>query len=182
MDIYDENDNKITEDDVDKNKGYLTDDTRFVVHHEKVQAILREGYYKATQVLFRDGTCYNVTGEDDPHIKVLDDQWAEFEYVPQEGDEDKEVMSIPFTYVTTKEGSPAVEAYDEYEDILRYKLYTEEELQERTQQQLIDSLPDAMAELCESVSSNLDNVTVLTEAIAELSEIVSKLSEGSATE
>lgn len=182
MDIYDENDNKITEDDVDKNKGYFTNDTRFVVRHEKVQAIPTKGYYKATQVLFKDGTCYNVTDEDDPHIKVLDDQWAEFEYVSQEGDEDKEVMSISFTYVITKEGSPAVEAYDEYEDILRYKLYTEEELRERTQQQLIDSLPDAMAELCESVSSNLDNVTVLTEAIAELSEIVSKLSEGSATE
>lgn len=182
MDIYDENDNKITENDVDKNKGYLVNDTKFVVHHEEVQAIPTEGYYKATQVWFRDGACYNVTGEDDPHIKVLDNKWAEFEYVPQEGDEDKEVMSISFTYVVTKEGSPAVEAYDEYEDILRYKLYTEEELQERTQQQLIDSLPDAMAELCESVSSNLDNVTVLTEAIAELSEVVSKLSEGSAIE
>lgn len=182
MDIYDENDNKITEDDVDKNKGYLTDDTRFVVHHDEVQAILTEGYYKATQVLFRDGTYYDVMGEDDPHIKVLDDQWAEFKYIHQEGDEDKEVMSISYIYVITKEGSPAVEAYDEYEDILRYKLYTEEELQERTQQQLIDSLPDAMAELCESVSSNLDNVTVLTEAIAELSEVVSKLSEGSAIE
>lgn len=55
---------------------------------------------------------------------------------------------------------------------------TDEEIEEETRQELVDLLPDAVADLSQTVSENGDNVNDLADAIAELSELVSNLVEG----
>lgn len=73
----------------------------------------------------------------------------------------------------------------DYEEVEVWHEYTEVELkqQEETKtladhQELINSLPDAVADLSESVSDNAVNQNDIADAVAELSEIVSTLVEG----
>lgn len=76
-------------------------------------------------------------------------------------------------------------ADDDYEEVEVWHEYTEEELKQQEDakaqaehQELIDSLPDAVADLSEVVSSNSEDTSGLSDALAELSEIVSTLVEG----
>lgn len=70
-----------------------------------------------------------------------------------------------------------------------YKPYTDEELERRAEQkaeaeeaaanqELINELPDAVAELSEQVSTNSIDTETLMEAIADLSQVVSDIMEG----
>lgn len=82
------------------------------------------------------------------------------------------------------EGLPAVLDSD-YEEVLIYHVWSEDELIERESrgiaaefQEIMDSLPDAFADLSGMVSDNTVDMADVMDAIAELSEIVSKLMEG----
>ena len=73
---------------------------------------------------------------------------------------------------------------DDYEEVEIWHEYTESELEEMkkcdehdAQIDVFNSLPDAVADLSESVSDNAVNQNDIADAIAELSEIVSTLVE-----
>lgn len=132
MRIFNEKDVEVQEKDCDLTLGYLTPDKVFVQHHDAVSEVPEEGHYYPKKFYFMDGTNYEVhgEGENDPHVKPNDDGLT-FEYLPDEEEETKEIKGTDVAWIVDKERQEAKEAYDEYEDIQRYKLYTEEQLRER---------------------------------------------------
>lgn len=73
----------------------------------------------------------------------------------------------------------------DFEEVRLYHVWTADEIAQREegerqaeQQELINALPDAVAELSEMVSDNAIDTADVMDAIAELSEIVSNLMEG----
>lgn len=91
MRILDENGIEIESPDLEK--GYLKEESLFIMHHEAVEAVEEVWHYETV---------------------------AEY---PNGGKDVAKVIDV--------QGVEAQEAWDEYEDILRYILYTEEELAER---------------------------------------------------
>lgn len=91
MRILDENGIEIVS--LDLEKGYLKEESLFVMHHEAIEAVEEVWHYETI---------------------------AEY---PNGGKDVAKVIDV--------QGVEAQEAWDEYEDILRYILYTEEELAER---------------------------------------------------
>lgn len=144
MRILDENDNEIQESDVDRNLGYLVYEQLFVKHHDEVEAKAEEGHYYPTCVYFENSTKYVVDteNEDDAHISPNEDGKS-FTYVPGEEEEPRDVRGMDVRWIVDSPQVDAKEAYDEYEDIQRYKLYTEEELQERVEQNAASNLAAA---------------------------------------
>lgn len=138
MRILDENNEEIQPEDVDYNLGHLEYDQLFVKHHDAVEASPEEGHYYPLKVYFEDGTKYEVDGEDenDSHI-VPNEDGKTFEYVPEKREGPRDVRGMDVRWIVDKEQVDAKEAYDEYEDIQRYKLYTEEELRERAERENI---------------------------------------------
>lgn len=70
----------------------------------------------------------------------------------------------------------------DYEDVYLYHIWTQAELEaqerekaDREKQQLINLLPNAIAELSGIVSEGVTSVQVIMDALADLSEIVSEL-------
>lgn len=88
----------------DMAKGYLTQDSLFVMHHEAAEAVKEVGHYETVR-----------------------------EY-PNGGKEVKWVVDVP--------GVEGREAWDEYEDILRYVEFTEAELAQRRIAELKEKLRD----------------------------------------
>lgn len=73
----------------------------------------------------------------------------------------------------------------DYETVQFYNAYTEDDVARREeserqqeQQEVMDALPDAMADLSLMVSDNVTDIADVMDAIADLSEIVSGLMEG----
>jgi hypothetical protein len=130
MKILNESNQEISEDQIDYEKGYLQPDKIFVKHHEEILAKGEVWHYAVKTFYFTDGSSYNVTSEEDPHIKKIEPDLGKFAYVNQEGEEPKEVKGIDLKQVVDVERQEGKEAWDEYEDIQRYILYTEEELAE----------------------------------------------------
>ena len=91
MRIFDVNGIEIESPDLEK--GYLVEDSLFIMHHEAVEAVEEQGH------------------------------WITIAEYPNGG---KDV-----DWIVDVEAVEAAEAWDEYEDILRYIEYTEEELAER---------------------------------------------------
>lgn len=91
MRILDENGIEIESPDLEK--GYLKEESLFIMHHEAVEAVEEVWHYETI---------------------------AEY---PNGGKDVAKVIDV--------QGVEAQEAWDEYEDIQRYILYTEEELAER---------------------------------------------------
>lgn len=135
MRILDQNDIEIQESEVDTSKGYLVADKIFVQHHEAVEAQPAETHYECKTFYFDDGTSLDVSAlkNQDPHVKVIDAKNGVFEYVDQ--GEGKVFKGLDIDNVVDKEKVEAKEAYDEYEDIQRYILYTQEELDQQQAQQ-----------------------------------------------
>lgn len=134
MRILNELDEEIQESDVNPNLGYLIPEQVVKEHHDAVPEVKEEGHYYPETFYFEDETRYDIPKgedgkliEDDVHVSPNDDG-VTFTYVPQEGEEDKEVRGTDVTYIIDVEHQEAKEAYDEMEDIQRYKLYTEEQL------------------------------------------------------
>lgn len=136
MRILDVNDNELQEEEADLELGHLDPDQVFVAHHDAVEYEPREWHYWPQTYYFEDETRYSVPDEDDPHVLVKDLDKCLFSWNNLEGEEEKEVRGIDVIEIETKAEVPAVEAYDEYEDILRYILYTEEELEEIAAEEL----------------------------------------------
>lgn len=129
MRILDEKDNELAEDQVDLSVGYLTYDQILKEHHDAVVGVQEKGHYYPQTFYFTDGTKYvvNVDGENDPCVKRNEDGMS-FSYVAPEGEEPREYKGCDLKYFIDVERQDGKPAYDEMEDIQRYKLYTEEEL------------------------------------------------------
>ena len=90
MRTFDENNQELQNPDLEK--GYLKEDSLFIMHHDAVEAVEEQGHWE-----------------------------VEREY-PNGGKDVRWIIDV--------EGVEAAEAWDEYEDIYRYILYTPEELAE----------------------------------------------------
>ena len=132
MRILDENNQELQEEDLDLTLGYLSYDQVLKEHHEAVPEVKEEGHYYPQTFYFMDGTKYEVTveGENDPCVQPNEDG-VSFTYVAPEGEEPREYKGCDVKYIIDVEHEDAKEAWDEYEDIQRYKLYTEEQLREQ---------------------------------------------------
>lgn len=90
MRIFDENNFELQNPDLEK--GYLKEDSLFIMHHEAIEAVEEQGH------------------------------WETIAEYPNGGKDVEWFVDV--------EGVEAKEPWDEYEDILRYVLYTPEELAE----------------------------------------------------
>lgn len=132
MRILDEQDQELQQEDLNLTLGYLVSDQILKEHHDAVPEVQEEGHYYPETFYFMDDTEYKVDteGENDPHVKANDDG-VSFSYIPGEGEPEREFKGCDVKYIIDVEHQDAKEAYDEMEDIQRYKLYTAEELKER---------------------------------------------------
>lgn len=144
MRILDENDQELTQEEIDFELGFLKEEKILI----KVLPLIQ--HYVVLRITFDDKTTYIPVSENDPHIEIIDAEQGSFSYIPDEGDTRKiEGMSIGL--VVDQEYS------EEYEDILRYILYTEEELVQR-------GLPERMTvveEEAEEIGLSVEDLILL---------------------
>ena len=111
MKIYNEQDEEITQEDVDYDLGYLVTDYRFVAFHKAVPPTDEVGHVRVI-VTFEDGST------------------AQFDNGYPTKYEGKVFKDVEETWVVDTPYNPGSAEWYENEEILRYKLYTEEELEE----------------------------------------------------
>lgn len=167
MKIYNEEDVEIKESDVDTTKGYLKSDKKFIVHHEEQPEVLEHKHYEVERFVFEDGSQMLVDGNTDAHVKVIDDQAGIFEYVDQ--GEGNVYHGAEIKSVIDQEHVEHKDAYDEYEDIQRYVLYTEEELQARKEAEEKQAKQTAFMENGpDQLESNTTSIGDLTIMLSEI--------------
>lgn len=136
MRILDEQGQEIRQEDIDLTLGYLESEQIFKEHHDAIQEVQEQGHYYPETFYFMDGSYYkvNMQDESDPCVQANDDG-VSFNYIAPEGEEEREFKGCDVKYIIDVEYQEGKEEWDEYEDIQRYKLYTEEELQQRKEEQ-----------------------------------------------
>lgn len=92
------------------------------------------------------------------------------------------IWASPEAYETIDNVTKFALADEDYEEVQIYHVWTDEDVEanegavlEIEKEALMDSLPDAVADLSQAVSDTNENDAGLADAIAELSEIVSNL-------
>ena len=97
------------------------------------------------------------------------DDGVSFTYVAPEGEEPREFKGCDVKYIIDVEHQEAKKAWDEMEEIQRYKLYTEEELKQRKDAQEKQEKQDAFLETGpDRLASTESDVNDITVAIADL--------------
>ena len=170
MRILDEQDQELQQKDLNLTLGYLVSDQILKKHHDAVPKVQEEGHYYPETFYFMDGSQYKVDteGENDPCVEPNDDG-VSFNYVAPEGEEPREYKGCDVRYIIDVEHQDAKEAYDEMEDIQRYKLYTEEELKQRKDAQEKQERQDTFLETGpDRLASTESDVNDITMAIADL--------------
>ena len=143
--LLDEQDQEVSREDCDLTLGYIVYDQILKEHHEATPEIQEESHFYPNTYYFEDGTNYKVTGEEgeDAHVGPTDEKGA-FTFVPQTDDEQSKIVrGIDVDRIVDVEYQQAKDAWDEYEDIERYKLYTEEELQKNATAKATQALKEA---------------------------------------
>lgn len=167
--ILDVNDNEITMDDVDLEIGYLQHDRLLKEHHEAIEFQEEQWHYAVTCFYFEDGSSMTIDSEDDPHIDRIDADNGVFGFIPQdEGEEQLAVKGIDLKQAVDKEQVDAKEAWDEYEDIQRYILYTQEELDAKRERE------EKQAKQEEFIGTGPDRLNSVEEDVGDLSIILSE--------
>ena len=167
MKIYNEEDVEIKESDVDTTKGYLKSDKKFIVHHEEQPEISEKKHYEVERFVFEDGSQMLIETNENPHVKVIDDQAGVFEYVDK--GEGNVYHGAEIKSVIDQEHVEHKDAYDEYEDIQRYVLYTEEELQARKEAEEKQAKQTAFMENGpDQLESNTTSIGDLTIMLSEI--------------
>lgn len=158
MRILDEQDREIQISDIDTEKGYLVAESILKEHHNAVKAKERLSHYYPTAYYFEDGTAYQTTlalaqeeqvlsdnetdgdtiqHENDPRV-VKNDDGVSFGYEMDDGSVaqcgDGILRGVDIEEIVDQEACEAAEAWDEYEDIQRYKLYSQEQLEHNATQ------------------------------------------------
>lgn len=130
--ILNEDDEEITMDEVDLELGYLRPDQLLKEHHEAIEFQEGQWHYAVTCFYFEDGSELKVESEDDPHIEKIDADNGVFGFIPQNEEEEQlAVKGIDLKQAVDQEQIDAKEAWDEYEQIQHYILYTPKELEEK---------------------------------------------------
>ena len=173
MKILNEQNEEIQREDVDLSLGYLQPDQLFVETHPEVQEKAAVWHYKVKTFYFTDGTKFpdldvdgfNMLSEEDPHIINIDGKNGKFDFQeqPEDAIKGRELKGIDLEQV---EDEPRVEhqaEWDEYEDIQRYILYTEEELTQMKEEAEKQAKTDAFIE---SGPDRLTTVEVTTDDLA----------------
>lgn len=165
MKIYNEMGVEITRDDVDNDLGHLSTERRVKEHHEATSYIPREIHYEPKTFYFDDGSSYEcVDGINDPHVKVVDKIQGIFQYKNDDGDI-APFKGLDIDEVVDQEEVQEKEAYDDYEDVYIYKLYTEEEIAEHKayeekierQQTFLENGPDQL----DINTSSIEDLTLM---------------------
>lgn len=173
MRILNEQDEEIQEADVDYTLGYLVGDQILKEHHDAVPEIQEKGHYYPETFYFVDGSQYDVNtdGDNDPCVKANDDG-VSFSYVPPNGEEPREVKGCDVKYIIDVEHQEAKDAYDEMENIQRYKLYTSEQLKAKQEakekaqkrEEFITTGPNRLSTAetdIDTVTASVDDITTL---------------------
>lgn len=124
MRILNEADEEITEEDVDHDLGYLKPDYIFKEKHEAIPPQDEEGHTQVT-VTFSDDT----TAEFENYPTKYFDEEGNF--IATDEYEGKEAVDITDKWVIDKPYEPGEPEWFENEEVLRYILYTEEELAQK---------------------------------------------------
>lgn len=171
MKILNEEDVEIKESDVDTTKGYLKPDKKFVMHHDEQLEIQEKKHYEVERFVFVDGSQMLIETNEDPHVKVIDDQAGVFEYVDK--GEGNVYHGAEIKSVIDQEHVEHKDAYDEYEDIQRYVLYTEAELKKRKE------MEEKQAKQAAFMENGPDQLKANTISIGDLTIVLSELVAGS---
>lgn len=155
MRILDEQNQELSQEDVDLSLGYLKDEKLFIERRPM------KTHYKVTCFIFTDGTSYRPVSEDDPHVRVVDAEKGQFEYIPDEGDE-RTVKGAAIGVVVDKE------AEDVYEDIKRYIRYREDELELRKLPSRMEGAEESIVETQEGLEEANINIEDLILLMAEI--------------
>ena len=151
MRILDQNNMEMDPQDVDLEKGHLEPETIFKKHHEAVEEVPEQSHLYPMKVYFEDGTSVTLE-EKDENVSPIDPDAGKFEYIDPDG---RKVKGIDLKRVVDTEYQPAKEAYDETEEIQRYILYTEAELESIAEQKEIEQKRE---EFLSSGPTRLSNV------------------------
>ena len=167
--ILNEDDEEITMDEVDLELGYLRLDQLLKEHHEAIEFQEEQWHYTVTCYYFKDGSEMKITSEDDPHIERIDADNGVFGFIPQNEEEEQLVVKgIDLKQEVDKERVEAKEAWDEYENIQRYILYTQEELDAKRERE------EQQAKREEFMGTGPDRLSTVEEDVGNLSIILSE--------
>lgn len=167
--ILNEDDEEITMDDVDLELGYLRPDQLLKEHHEAIEFQEEQWHYAVTCYYFEDGTEMKITDEEDPHIERIDADNGVFGFIPQNEEEEQLVVKgIDLKQEVDKERVEAKEAWDEYKNIQRYILYTQEELDAKRERE------EQQAKREEFMGTGPDRLSTVEEDVGDLSIILSE--------
>lgn len=155
MKILDENNQELNSEDIDLSLGYLKNEKVFVRH------IPAQTHYKVNCFVFEDGSIYRPITENDSHIKIIDAQKGQFDYIPDEG-EIKTLKGAAIGLVVDKE------AEDIYEDIQRYIVFRENELELRDLPSRMNNAENSIIETQENLEEANLNIEDLILLMAEI--------------
>ena len=148
MRIINEYGEELAPEDIDLSLGYLRDEKILI------NKIEEQSHIYVSKVYFDDQTSYVVESDNDPHIKTISARYGYFDFIFDKGDT-RQVRGMDLCRIID------VPASEEYEDVQRYILYTEEELVQR-------SLPDRMDTAEETLQETGTNVEDLILLLAEV--------------
>ena len=167
--ILNEDDEENTMDEVDLELGYLRPDQLLKEHHEAIEFQEEQWHYAVACFYFEDGSELKVESEDDPHIEKIDADNGVFGFIPQNEEEEQlAVKGIDLKQEVDKERVEAKEAWDEYENIQRYILYTQEELDAKRERE------EQQAKREEFMGTGPDRLSTVEEDVGDLSIILSE--------
>ena len=173
MKILDVNDNELQEEELDLELGYLIQDQILKEHHDAIEPQKEKSHYIVTAFLFADGSSLEINDQDDPHIVKTDVSQGLFKYKNLQGEE-KIWYGTETKKVIDQPEIIGQEAWDEFENIQRYILYTEEELnkkQEKEEQEelLINGL-ESIQSLANQIQENNQKIKNFQEELIEVKE------------
>ena len=165
MRILDEQNQELSQEDVDLSLGYLKDEKLFI-KKEPMKA-----HYKVNCFVFTDGTSYTPESEDDSHIRVVDADEGRFEYIPDEDDK-RTVRGAAIGLVVDKEPE------DIYEDIKRYIRYRTDELELHGLPSRIISIENSVTKTQQDVTQTQQDITETRESLTETQTGLNETQEG----
>lgn len=134
MYLIDVDGKEILEKNVDLELGYLKDtgERKLIAHHDIQFEDPGSQHFEIRGFYFTDGSSYLVKNQyEDPRVNVINDKYGQFEYIPAEGEEEKDILHRDVVLIIDRPYTPRRDAWDEYDNIYQYVLYTKDELAER---------------------------------------------------
>lgn len=171
--ILNQNDEEISMDEVDYQLGRLEPEQLFIAHHDAIPEVQEVSHFKVSKFYFFNDTPLEIIDEDDPHVITIDAKAGIFEYRPLDTDPiERQWKGTDLESVIDVEHEDAKDEWDEYEDIMRYILWTEEELeQQRIQREEAEAREEFMTTGPDRLQITETNVDDLTLLIADMTAI-----------